>query len=133
MVRSQAPGFTIGKLAAAAGVGVETVRFYQRNDLLATPSRSSGIRRYTDGDLRRLLFIRQAQGAGFTLAEIRELLALDAGHDHARARQLAVARIKALDAKIAELGSARDALSRLARQCAGNPRKPCPILAAFES
>jgi len=124
---------TIGTLAAAAGVGVETVRFYQRNDLLGIPSRGSGIRRYSAVDLRRLMFIRHAQSAGFTLAEIRELLSLDAGHDHARARQLALSRIEMLDARIAEMGRARDALSKLARQCAGNPRKPCAILSAFES
>ena len=75
---------TIGRLAEAAGVGVETVRFYQRKGLLETPTRESGIRRYGSEDLRRLRFIRQAQAAGFTLEEIRELIALDAGHDRAR-------------------------------------------------
>jgi MerR family mercuric resistance operon transcriptional regulator len=123
---------TIGSLAAAGGVGVETIRFYQRKGLLGTPTRESGIRRYGSDDLRRLRFIRQAQGAGFTLEEIRELLALDAGDDRARARELARSRIEALDGKIEELQRARDALERLARECGSGKRGPCPILASFE-
>lgn len=133
MVQSQAPhALTIGKLAASAGVGVETIRFYQRRGLLETPTRESGIRRYGSDDLRRLRFIKQAQAAGFTLEEIKELLALDAGEDRARARELASSRIKALDAKIADLRSARDDLQRLARECGAGKEGPCPILAAFE-
>src|SRR6476619_4740796 len=81
MVRSQAlQSLTIGRLATAGGVGVETVRFYQRRGLLETPVRD-GIRRYGSDDLRRLKFIRQAQAAGFTLEEIKELLDLDASED----------------------------------------------------
>ena len=105
---------TIGKLAAAGGVGVETIRFYQRKGLLEEPSRDGGIRRYGTEDVRRLKFIRQAQAAGFTLAEIKELLDLDASEDRSRARELARARIKALGGKIQELKQARDALQRLA-------------------
>ena len=75
---------TIGELAAAGGVGVETIRFYQRRDLLRTPARGGGIRHYGRDDVRRLRFIRQAQAAGFTLEEIRELLELDAGEDRGR-------------------------------------------------
>jgi MerR family mercuric resistance operon transcriptional regulator len=133
MVRSQAPAsLTIGKLAAAGGVGVETIRFYQRKGLLETPTRESGIRRYGSDDVRRLRFIRQAQSAGFTLEEIRELLDLDASDDRKRARELAADRIAALDRKIAELTSARDSLRRLARECSAGTRGPCPILASFE-
>ena len=65
--------FTIGGLAASGGVGVETVRYYQRRGLLIEPDRRNGIRRYDDADLRRLRFIRSAQTAGFTLEEIGEL------------------------------------------------------------
>lgn len=133
MVRSQGPiSLTIGQLAAAGRVGVETVRFYQRKGLLRTPTRDGAIRRYAGEDLRRLRFIRQAQAAGFTLEEIRELLSLDAGDDRARARAMAVARLEAIDAKIAELERARGALRRLARECGEGGRGPCPILAAFE-
>ena len=134
MVQSQAiQSLTIGKLAAAGAVGVETVRFYQRRGLLGTPARGDGIRRYGSDDLRRLKFIRQAQAAGFTLEEIKELLDLDASEDRSRARELAKARVKALDAKIAELGRARDALKRLARECGSGSGGRCPILASFEN
>jgi MerR family mercuric resistance operon transcriptional regulator len=132
MVRSQAtPTFTIGQLAAAADVGVETIRFYQRKRLIDTPAAVGGVRHYGASDLRRLRFIRQAQAAGFTLAEIGELLALDAGDDRARARAMTNARIEALDAKIAQLQQARDALQRLARECGRDRAGPCPILASF--
>jgi len=123
---------TVGKLAAAGGVGVETIRFYQRKGLLGTPARESGIRRYGLTDVRRLRFIRQAQAAGFTLDQIKELLDLDAGEDRARARELARVRVHALEGKIAELKRARDALQRLARQCADGSHGPCPILTAFD-
>jgi MerR family mercuric resistance operon transcriptional regulator len=123
--------FTIAKLAQAGGVGVETVRYYQRRGLFPIPKSLGGIRRYGAPEVRRLKFIRAAQAAGFTLEEIRELLALDAGHDHARARALVRERIGALDARIAELEQARDALKRLARDCARS-RGPCPIITAFE-
>jgi MerR family mercuric resistance operon transcriptional regulator len=132
MVQSQGvASLTIGKLASAGGVGVETVRFYQRKGLLEQPSRDSGIRRYGSQDLRRLRFIRQAQAAGFTLQEIKELLDLDAGEDRSRARELARVRIQALDEKIAELKRTRDALQRLARDCAQGSSGPCPILTSF--
>jgi MerR family mercuric resistance operon transcriptional regulator len=133
MVQSQdLRSLTIGKLAAAAAVGVETIRFYQRKGLLEQPTRESGFRRYGVEDVRRLRFIRQAQTAGFTLQEIKELLELDAGEDRPRARELAKARIKALDDKIAELKRARDALERLARECGVGMSGPCPILTSFD-
>ena len=123
---------TISALARSSGVGVETVRYYQRRGLLATPERGEGIRRYNAADARRLGFIRGAQRAGFTLEQIGELLHLDAGQDRARARELASERIAALDAKIAEMQAARAALERLARQCHASDEGPCPIIAAFE-
>jgi MerR family mercuric resistance operon transcriptional regulator len=133
MVQSQAAIFLpIGKLAAAAGVGVETVRFYQRRGLLGTPSRADGIRRYGSDDLRRLKFIRQAQTAGFTLKEIRELLDLDDSEDRARAREMAKSRIAALDEQMAALKAARDSLLHLAQECGKGGSGPCPILASFD-
>ena len=107
---------TIGKFAASAGVGVETVRYDQRRGLLETPERDAGsgetrIRRYGRADLRRLRFIRSAQAAGFTLDQIGELLALDA--------------------RIAELTAARSALAALADACATATRGPCPIIDSF--
>lgn len=129
---------TIAGLARQGGVGVETVRFYQRRGLLQTPQRpegsglGGGVRRYGPEDVRRLRFIRAAQAAGFTLDEIAELLELDAGEDRARARALAETRIAALDARIAELQAARACLDRLARDCGAAGPGPCPIIAAFE-
>jgi MerR family transcriptional regulator, mercuric resistance operon regulatory protein len=134
MVQSQAPhSLTIGGLAAAGGVGVETIRFYQRKGLLHTPERAGGIRRYGREDARRLNFIRQAQAAGFTLEEVKELLALDSSQDRSRARALALARIQALDSRIAELERARNALRRLSKECGEGGKGPCPILASFEA
>lgn len=129
---------TIGKLAAAADVGVETVRYYQRRGLMQTPVRSGGdgwgggIRRYGEEDVRRLRFIRSAQASGFTLDEIGELLALEQSDDRPRVRALARQRIDVLDEKIAQMTEIRAALARLADQCAASDNGPCPILAAFE-
>ncbi|HEY0149592.1 MAG TPA: MerR family DNA-binding protein [Allosphingosinicella sp.] len=132
MVQSQGTAsLTIGGLASGGGVGVETVRFYQRKGLLGTPPRDGAIRRYGAEDLRRLRFIKHAQTAGFTLAQIGELLELDAGEDRARVRALAASRIEALDGKIAELEEARDALKRLASECGKGDAGPCPILKSF--
>jgi MerR family transcriptional regulator, mercuric resistance operon regulatory protein len=130
---------TIAGLAEAGGVGVETVRYYQRRGLIGTPQRPAGggigggVRRYGADDTRRLRFIRSAQAAGFTLDEIGELLTLDATDDRNRARSIAKARIAALDDRIAELGQARAALSRLADACAGGTKGPCPIIASFDA
>jgi MerR family transcriptional regulator, mercuric resistance operon regulatory protein len=133
MVQSQGlQAISIGKLAASAGVGVETIRFYQRRGLLKVPSRAGAMRRYGPDDVRRLRFIRQAQGAGFTLHEIGELLELDAGADRSRARDLARERIAALDSKIAELERYRLNLRRLERECSHQGDGPCPILASFD-
>ena len=123
---------TIAGFAREGGVGVETVRYYQRRGLLPTARKSGGIRRYGEEDVRRLRFIRTAQGAGFTLEEIGALLALEATNDRRRVRALATERIAALDAKIAQMKDARDVLAKLARQCAAGTKGPCPILAAFE-
>ena len=132
-------GMTIAALAREGGVGVETVRYYQRSGLLDEPDRPTGagagggIRRYGTDDARRLRFIRSAQAAGFTLEQIGELLALDATDDRARARQLAHEQMAALDAKIAELEQARASLRRLASECGSGSAGPCPILTAFDS
>jgi MerR family mercuric resistance operon transcriptional regulator len=123
---------SIGRYAEACGVGVETVRFYQRKGLLDTPGKGDGIRRYGAADVRRLRFIRMAQRAGFTLEEIRELLALDSGRDHRRARELARSRIAKLNEQISEMERARDYLEKLARQCTAKTSGPCPILASFD-
>ena len=128
---------SISQLARSAGVGVETVRYYQRRALLPDPrpqkTGTSGIRHYGPDEARRLRFIRTAQNAGFTLEEIAELLHLDSSGDRPRAREMARARIAALDAKITELQRARQSLSKLARECAAGDKGPCPIIASFEA
>ena len=127
---------TISQLAQAGGVGVETVRFYQRHGLIDDPRPSrlggaKGRRHYGDDEVRRLRFIRAAQRAGFTLDEIARLLELDRVDDRPAAREMARERIAALDAKIAELQAARASLTRLAKACAGGTEGPCPILESF--
>lgn len=130
---------TIAKLAHAGDVGIETVRYYQRRGLLTEPERprgsgmAGGFRRYGEDDVRRLKFIRSAQAAGFTLEQIGELLGLDVTNDRPRAREMARARIAALDTRIAEMKAARDALRRLADDCGSGTSGPCPILAAFDA
>lgn len=129
---------TIAGFAREGGVGVETVRYYQRRGLIDTPDRpegfgsAGGFRRYGADDVRRLRFIRSAQAAGFTLEQIGELVALDATDDRARARELASARIAALDAQIEELSRVRASLQRLAQECGTGSEGPCPILTAFD-
>ena len=126
---------TVGELAKVAGVHVETVRYYQRRGLLATPERHYGtIRRYTDIDRDRLRFIRRAQRLGFTLEEIAQLLALDAIRDRDQARALAAAKVADLDTRIADLRTMRRVLVERIEHCAhGQPAEPCPILDAFHS
>ncbi|WP_395647030.1 MerR family DNA-binding protein [Terricaulis sp.] len=124
---------TIARLAEAAGVGVETVRYYQRRGLMPSPKPRPGqsIRTYDEGHVERLVFIRRAQSAGFSLEEIGELLKLDRGDDRSRVRELARERLAALDAKIAELEDAKQCLSRLLGACHARKSGPCPIIEAF--
>ena len=133
MVRSQQmAGMTIGVLARRGDVGVETVRDYQRRDLMRTPARDGEARRYDEADLKRLRFIRAAQSAGFTLAQIAELTALDARTDRVRVLGLTKERLGELDARIAELRAVRKALSTLAEECKAGGDGPCPIVTRFE-
>lgn len=132
------PALAISQLARAGGVGVETVRFYQRKGLLDDPRPAmraavAGRKHYGPDDVRRLKFIRKAQRAGFTLAEIAELLALDSTGERPRVREMARQRISALDQQVAELEAARQALEKLARECARSDKGPCPIIEAFEN
>lgn len=124
-------GMTIASLAREGGVGVETVRYYQRRGLLREPDRMGAVRRYDVEDARRLRFIRSAQRAGFSLAEIAELLELDAAEDRSRAREIARDRLRQIDQRIADLNEARGWLSRLERECAAGKGDECPILRAF--
>lgn len=123
----------IGQLASAAGVGIDTIRYYERSGLLRPATRSaSGYRKYGDSELDRLNFIRRAQHLGFSLAEIGELLTISSRGDVAAMYQAAKVRLDDIDKRIAELHRVRDALSKLMSVC---PREGsdenCPILRAL--
>ncbi len=128
------PTLSIGRLAKAAGVGADAIRFYERIGLLPAPRRSaSGYRLYRPEDRQRLEFIRRAQGLGFSLEEIASLLKLSRpGGSVARARALATAKLGVVEGKLAELSRLRDALRTLVDECsgAGDPAH-CPILSAL--
>ncbi|MCB1960964.1 MAG: MerR family DNA-binding protein [Rhodocyclaceae bacterium] len=123
---------TISQLARAAGVGVETVRYYQRRQLIATPATPGGIRRYSDAALSRLRFIRRAQELGFSLDEIADLLGLDEHADRATARTIAREKLGQIETRIAHLEAMRAALRDLVSCCEHSADAlPCPILHAF--
>jgi DNA-binding transcriptional MerR regulator len=124
--------FKIGELAAAAGVGRDTVRYYERTGLLPSPARSgAGYRLYSDADLLRLKFIRSGQELGFTLAETSELLALQTSDTARASAVLEITRDKIRQAKtrVDELNRIRAILEGLAAACPGEaPTRDCPIL-----
>lgn len=124
---------SIGTLAKRAGVGIDTVRYYERAGLL-TPNRrlASGYRRYTPLELARLRFIRRAQALGFTLNEVRDLLALSAKRDVARVKRSAQAKLEDVDRRIDALQKVREGLATLIAACPGHGRAAdCPILQAL--
>jgi MerR family copper efflux transcriptional regulator len=124
---------TIGKLANAAGVGIDTVRFYERAGLLNPPRRTaSGYRLYAASDVARLCFIRRAKALGFSLEEIAELLCLnDGGGRRSAVRALAGRRLAEIEQKLTELSRMRDTLRHLVHQCRGDgPLAGCPIIDA---
>lgn len=126
-------GITIGTLARSAGVGVETVRYYQRRGLLPeSAGRKGAFRVYGDAELARLRFIRRAQTLGFSLDEIADLLALDHESDRENARALARSKIASVEERIRQLEDVRDALQELVDCCehTSSPA-PCPILRAL--
>jgi MerR family mercuric resistance operon transcriptional regulator len=125
---------TIGALAQAAGVGVETVRYYQRRGLLAVPQAAGSYRRYGAGDMARLRFVRRAQALGFTLDEIAELLQLQDGTDRASVRRIARARLAQLRTRIDDMQRMAATLEHLVDACAHAARAPrCPIIASIEA
>jgi MerR family copper efflux transcriptional regulator len=122
---------TIGKLARAAEVGVDTVRFYERAGLLKKPPRSaSGYRLYDTADAGRLRFIRRAKALGFSLDEIVELLKLnDGGGRRSAVRVLAERRLAEIEQKLVDFGRMRDTLRGLIHKCHGEGSlEGCPII-----
>ncbi len=128
---------TIGRLARAVGVNLETVRYYERRGLLLKPPRSrSGYRLFPAEAKRRLRFIRRAQELGFSLGEIRELLSLRVAPTakSADVRRRAQAKITDIEAKIRSLQSMKKALRELTQTCSGcGPVRDCPILESLDA
>lgn len=122
----------IGELAQRAGVGIDTVRYYERQGLLPLPLRQlSGYRSFEAKDIARLQFVRRAKGLGFTLAEIRELLDLSCqlDGDMARVKAATTQKLADVEAKLAELTRIRSGLRVLLASCPGHGSVGCcPIL-----
>ena len=121
---------TIGGVARAAGVNVETVRYYQRTGLVPVPKRVfGGFREYPPEIVTRVRFIKRAQQLGFTLAEVKNLLALEDGQNCIEARELAATKLETIEARIADLSRMRRTLRNLINQCgAGGGKISCPII-----
>lgn len=122
--------YTIARLAGAAGVHIETIRYYQRLKLVPEPLRPvGGIRRYSDADAERLRFIKRAQAMGFTLAEIRSLIALQQRRSCRATRDLAATKLNLVDARIRVLRDLRKELAGLIADCDANRQDTqCPVI-----
>ncbi|MBX3743540.1 MAG: heavy metal-responsive transcriptional regulator [Akkermansiaceae bacterium] len=131
MDKKKAHAFTRTSLARAAGIGAETLRFYEQKNLVKAPERNaSGYRIYGQDDLDRLQFIQRAKGLGFSLDEIRELMTLTGNirTPRRKVRQFAKARLQAIRQKIEALNAMEQALGALIGKCDGKgPLKGCPI------
>lgn len=126
---------TIGVLADAAGVNVETIRFYQRKGLMQEPDRPLGsIRRYGGPDLARVRFIKSAQRLGFSLDEIADLLKLEDGSHCTEAREQAERKLADVRDRLADLRRIEVALQGLVvRCCATSGQVQCPLIAALQA
>jgi DNA-binding transcriptional MerR regulator len=136
MAEPAASAFTIGRLARATGVSIDSLRFYERVGLLPRPSRTAGgFRLYQPEDAQRVHFIRRAKGLGFSLEEIGELLKLaQTGGDRATVKAVARRRLADLDHRIGELQAIRAVLADHERRCSGRGAlEGCPIVDALVS
>lgn len=128
---------TIGQVARESGVGVETIRFYEREGLIATPpKRSAGYRQYDAEIIRRIRFIRRGKGLGFSLREVNELLSLrpSRGRSCSDVKARACAKIEGIRAQIAVLERIKVALERLTEACEGRGSvSACPILDSLDA
>lgn len=126
--------FTIGCVARAAGVHIETVRYYQRRGLVSLPpKRARGFRYYTPETASRVRFIKRAQALGMSLKDVQRLLMLDAKGACKETRSLAVAKLAFVEKKLLELAKLRDVLRRLVAACDQPHGKSCPIIEQLES
>ena len=125
--------FTIGQIAAAASLHIETIRYYQRLGIIAEPLRPpGGIRRYDDAVIARLRFIKRAQELGFSLDEVRNLLTLEDGKSCRETRLMAEKKLVVIEKRIADLARMRKTLNALIAACvSGNRPRSCPIIASL--
>ncbi len=128
---------TIGVLAKEAGVGVETIRFYQRKGLLKTPQRTSGFRKYTQADLRRIKFIKRVQGLGFTLNDAQSLLDINACSPETQPllEQVCIEKMDEIEKKIADLNRILGELRQFHQSCGceSSNNTECRLLECFEN
>lgn len=125
--------FTIGDVADAAGVGVETVRYYERRGLVPQPGRGTGAyRRYGASHVDRIRFIKRAQALGFSLEDVSTLLKLEDGADRRSIRRIAGARLEEIRRRIADLQRIERVLAHLLHECETHSKAPrCPIIGAI--
>lgn len=132
MADATAASLTIGRLARAAGVGVETIRYYQQRALLPVPAAAGAFRRYPVELTARIRFIKRAQELGFSLDEITELLRLEDGANRGAIRRIAAQRMEQIALKLADLRRMQQALAHLVARCEHTSRElPCPIIASL--
>ena len=132
MITETPATLTIGRLASAAGVGVETIRYYQQRDLLPVPSTQGAFRHYPVALASRIRFIKRSQELGFSLDEITQLLRLEDGLDRASIRQVASDRLAQIERKLADLKRMQRVLKHLVTQCEHTRAElPCPIIATL--
>ena len=126
---------TIGRLARAAGVNVESVRYYQRRGLVAEPERPlNSVRRYSEDSVKRIRFIKRAQDLGFTLAEIANLLALEDGRSCRETRELAGRKLAIVESRLMDLNRLRKTLRELIARCdTSRGTVSCPIIGVLSS
>lgn len=123
---------TIGKLAKAAGVGIETIRYYQQRNLLPVPESSGAYRYYPVALSERIRFIKRAQELGFSLEQVSELLLLEDGTDRTAIRRIASDRLKEIQTKLADLTRMQNALMHLINACEHTDKGlPCPIISTL--
>ncbi|MBI3284251.1 MAG: MerR family DNA-binding protein [Burkholderiales bacterium] len=132
MQTTDADQLTIGQLARAAGVGIETIRYYQRRVLLPLPPKQVGFRTYPGALAERIRFIKRAQELGFTLDEIATLLQLEDSDDRVAIRKVAADRLAQVEDKLADLRQMQAMLAQLIHECEATAAgQACPIIHAL--
>ncbi len=128
-------GLTIGDVADAAGVGIETIRYYERRGLVPQPGKAAGAyRRYGAGHVDRIRFIKRAQELGFSLAEIAQLLRLQDGVDRRAIRSISLQRLAQIEVKLADLKRMQRVLKHLVKACEeAAPDRACPIIKSLSA